>query len=137
MKLAEKLIEEAHIQTIHGGLTLTMTKVRSKYWVPTLRQSVKRVLRICCGCKNLHVKGYPVPQKGLLQVDYTNSDLPFKIRGTDYTGPFLCKSKWKMERKVYLPLFNCSLSRANHLEGLPNQTTQKFIHVLKQLIVRS
>ena len=137
LKLAEKLIEEAQIQTIHGGLTLTMTKVRSKYSVPTLRQSVKRVLRICCGCKKLHVKRYPVPQKGLLQVDYTNSDLPFKIRGTDYTGSFLCKSKWKMERKVYIPLFNCSLSGANHLEGLPNQTTQEFIHVLKQLIVRS
>ena len=50
-KLAENFIEEAHIQTIHGEVTLTTAKVRSKYWVPTLWQLVKRVLRICHGCK--------------------------------------------------------------------------------------
>ena len=71
-KLAE-LIEEAHIQTIHGGVTLIMAKVRSKYWVPTLRQLVKRVLRICYGCKNFHVKSYPAPQKG---------SRPYKLRFT-------------------------------------------------------
>ena len=46
-KLAEKLIEEAHIQTIHGGVQLIMDKIRSKYSVPMLKQLVKRVLRIC------------------------------------------------------------------------------------------
>ena len=46
-KLAEHLTKEAQIQTIYGGMTLTMAKIRSKYWVPTLRQLVKRVLRIC------------------------------------------------------------------------------------------
>ena len=28
---AEKLVEETHILTIHGRLTLTMTKIRSEY----------------------------------------------------------------------------------------------------------
>ena len=37
-KLAEKSIEETRIQTIHEGVTLTMTKIRSKYWFLTLRQ---------------------------------------------------------------------------------------------------
>ena len=123
-KLAETLIEEAHIQTIRGGVKLTMAKIRSKYWVPTLRQLVKKVLRTCYGCKKFHVKSYPVPQKGLLAADRTNLDLPFKIIGTVYAGPFLCKSEGKKERKVYLLLFTCSLSRAIHLEMLPNQTTQ-------------
>ena len=123
-KLVEKLIEEAHIQTIRGGVTLTTAKIRSKYWVPTLRQLVKRVLRIYYGCKKFHVKSYPVPQKMLLAADCTNLDLSFKIIGADYAEPFLCKSKGKKERKVYLLLFTCSLSRAIHLEMLPNQTTQ-------------
>ena len=103
-KLVEKLVEEAHIQTIHGGVTLTMAKVRSKYWVPTLRQLVRRVLRQCCGFKKFHAKSYPVTQKGLLPADRTNLDLPFKIIGTDYAGPFLCKSKRKEKC-----IFNCSL----------------------------
>ena len=55
-----------------------MAKIRSKYWVPTLKQLVKRVLRICYGCKKFDVKSYTVPQKGLLPADRTNLDLPFK-----------------------------------------------------------
>ena len=97
-KLVEKLIEEAHIQTIHGGVTLTVAKARSKNWVSTLRQLVKRVLRICYGRKKFHVKSYPVPQKRLLLTDRTNLDLPFKIIGTGYTRIFLCKSKGKKEK---------------------------------------
>ena len=72
----------------------------------------------------------------MLPADRANLDLPFKIIGTDYAGPFLCKSKGKNERKVYLLLFSCSLPRAIHLEVLPNQTTQEFIHALKRLIAR-
>ena len=92
-----------------------MAKVRSKYRVPTLRQLVKGVLRQCYGCKKFRVKSYPVPQKGLLPADRTNLDLPFKITGTDYAGSFLCKSKGKKERKVYLLLFTLSLFSAVHL----------------------
>ena len=33
-------------------------------------------------------------------------------------------------------LFTCSLTRAVHLEILPNQTTQEFIQALKRLIAR-
>ena len=134
-KLAE-LIEETHMQTIHGRVTLTMAKVRSKYWVPTLRQLVKRVLRICYGCKNFHVKSDPAPQEGLLLVDRTNLDLPVKIIGKDYAVPVWCKSKGKKERKVYRLLFTCSLSRAIHLEVPPNQTTEEFTHALKRLVAR-
>ena len=49
---------------------------------------------------------------------------------------FLCKSKRKKERKLYLLLFTCSLSRAIHLGVLPNQATQEFTHALKRLIAR-
>ena len=60
-KLVGKLVEEAHIQTIHGEMTLIMAKVRSKYRISTLRQLVERVLRQCYKCKEFHVKSYPVP----------------------------------------------------------------------------
>ena len=97
---------------------------------------MKNVLRQCYGCKKFHVKSYPVPQKGLLLADRTNLDLPFKTIGTVYARPFLCKSKGKKERKIYLLLFSCNLSRAIHLEVLLNQTTQEFIHAFKWLIAR-
>ena len=99
--------------------------MKSKYWVPTLRQLVKRVLRICYGCKNFHVKSYAVPQKGLLPADRTNLDLLFKIKGADYE-----------ERKVYFLLFTGSLPSAIHLEVLPDQTSEEFIHATKRLVAK-
>ena len=34
--LAEKIVQEAHIQTIHGGERLTMGNVRKKDWIQIL-----------------------------------------------------------------------------------------------------
>ncbi len=44
-----KLVEQAHLKTIHGGVGMTMAKVRDKYWVPKLRQLVKRLRSGCWG----------------------------------------------------------------------------------------
>ena len=29
-----KLVQQAHLTTLHGGVALTMAKVREAYWVP-------------------------------------------------------------------------------------------------------
>ena len=34
--LAEKIVQEAHMQTIHGGKSLTMGEVKKNYWIPKL-----------------------------------------------------------------------------------------------------
>ena len=36
-----KLTFNAHLSTLHGGVGLTMGKVREKYWVPRLRRLVE------------------------------------------------------------------------------------------------
>ena len=61
-------------------------------------------------------------------------DLPFSVTGRDYAGTFISRTKGKRDIKVYLLLLVCSLTRAVHLEILPNQTTQEFIQVFKRLI---
>ena len=65
--LAEKLVQEAHLQTIHGGVTLTMARIRDQYWIPTLRQLVKRIIKRCYGCKRFNISHYPKPSQGLTQ----------------------------------------------------------------------
>ena len=40
----EKLVSEAHLATLHGGVGLTMARVRESYWVPRLRRLTKQVL---------------------------------------------------------------------------------------------
>ena len=44
---AEKLIFWYHKSTLHGGVVLIITNVRSNYWLPTLRKLAKSVLRKC------------------------------------------------------------------------------------------
>ena len=43
--VAEKMVAEAHISTLHGGVSLTMTKIHEKYWVPRLQRLAKRVVK--------------------------------------------------------------------------------------------
>ena len=139
--LPEKIVEKAHLQTIHRGVTLTMARTRDQYWIPTLRQLAKptlrqRIIKTCYGCKRFNNTHYPKPSQGLIPTDRTKQDLPFSVIGTDYAGPFICMTKEKRDIKVYLLLFTCSLTRAVHLEILPNQTTQEFTQALKGLIAR-
>ena len=49
--LAEKVVARTHSLTLHGGVSLTMTKVRAQYWIPQLRSIVKQVRGKCMGCR--------------------------------------------------------------------------------------
>ena len=113
-----------------------MTRIRTDYWIPTLRQLTKKIIDKCHGCKIFNTKPYPSPIQGQLPKDRTGQNLPFKVIGVDYARPIYCKTKSKKEMKVYTLLFTCSISRPVHLEVLPNQMTGEFIKALKQLIAR-
>ena len=45
------LVHEAHLHTLHGGVVLTMARVRKTFWIPRLRKLVKEVRKRCWGCK--------------------------------------------------------------------------------------
>ena len=50
---SRRVVEEAHLLTLHGGIGITMAKFRSKYWIPRLRRLVRKVCKNCYGCKRL------------------------------------------------------------------------------------
>ena len=58
---AEKLVIHAYLQTLHGGVGLTMARVKECYWVPWLRGLMKRVIRSCYGCKKISNHGISKP----------------------------------------------------------------------------
>ena len=62
--LAEKLIFQTHRNTLHGGVVLTMRKVRSNYWITTLRRLTKSVVRKCYCCKRFNLLPYPGVKPG-------------------------------------------------------------------------
>lgn len=71
--LAEKLVTDAHLQTLHGGVSLTMAKIREKWWVPRLRSTVKTLIRRCNGCKRFHAVAFPAPPPGKLPRERTTA----------------------------------------------------------------
>ena len=82
----------------------------------------ERIIKRCYGYKRFNISHYPKPLQGLITTDRrSKQDLPFSVIGTDYAGPFICKTKGKRDIKVYLFLFTCSLTRAANLVTLPNQ----------------
>ncbi len=134
--LAEKLVTHAHSGTLHGGALLTMTKIREKYWIPRLRRLTKRVIRRCHGCKRFQVKAYADPPTANLPLERTTGSTPFKVIGVDYAGPIRYLNKTKKEKKAYVALYACSLTRAVYLDLLPNQSTEEFLLSLKRFIAR-
>ena len=85
---ARKLVERAHHSTLHGGVGMTMAKIREHYyWIPKLRQLVKRVRTECWGCKRFRAQSNerppppPPPPPGKLPTTRTKGTTPFEVLG--------------------------------------------------------
>ena len=85
-KFTEELVKDAHIQSLHGGVGLTMARARDKYWVARLRQLAKRRIKSCNGCKRFHSKPYAIPPAGKLPQDRTEGHRPFQVIGINYSN---------------------------------------------------
>ena len=134
--LSAKMVMDAHVRTLHGGVGLTMEFIRRDYWIPRLRQLAKKVITRCNGCKRFQARAFASPPEGNLPIDRTEGSRPFQVVGVDYAGPIIYKRKQRQEGKAYILLFACSLTRALYLELLPDQTAEEFLKSLKRFIAR-
>ena len=90
--LARLVVSNAHLSTLHGGTTKVMTHIRTRFWIPSCRSLVRKLVLNCVGCNQFNVK----PQYPLM------GDLPkervvvptkaFESVGIDFAGPFLCRN---------------------------------------------
>ena len=133
---AEKLVQYAHEVTLHGGVGLTMAKVRETHWIPRLRQLTKRVIRRCYGCKRFNLTALANPPPGNLPQDRTEGTSPFQVIGVDYAGPIKYRASRNREGKAYIVLYACSLSRSLYLELTKTMETEEFLSTLKRFIAR-
>ena len=134
--LTDKIVEHCHLQTLHGGVSITMTEVRRNYWVPKLRQRVKSIRHRCHGCKRFHTKAFSQPPSGLLPEDRTKVARPFEIVGVDYAGPIIYRATPKSQGKAYILLIACSLTRGIYIDVVTEMTTEEFMARLKAFIAR-
>ena len=134
---SEKLIQDAHVLTLHGRVGLTMTYIRRDYWIPRLRRLTKKVICGCFGCKRSQAAAFRNPPPGNLPVERTTSSVPFQVMDVDYAGAISYKTSSKRKTgNTYILLFACSLTRAMHLEFLSDQVTEGFIKSFKRFKTR-
>ena len=131
-----KLVEQAHMLTLHGGIGMTMAHIREKYWIPRLRRLARKDIQKCYGCRRFQVKALKQPVPGLLPRDRTEGNRPFQTIGVDFAGPLKYKKTNKCEGKAYVVLYACSLTRAIYIELLTSLSTDELIRSLKQFIAR-
>lgn len=96
----KKLITEAHLKTLHGGIGLTMTEVRQQYWVPRLRRLANKTIKSCKGCSRFQAKAFATPPPGKLPTDRTEGSEAFEIVGVDFAGPIKYRKKKNQEGKA-------------------------------------
>jgi hypothetical protein len=132
----EKLVEDSHLQTLHGGVPLTMTHVRSVYWIPRLRRLAKRIRKSCFGCKRAQAKAYSVPPPGILPTTRTQGENAFEVIGVDFAGPIKYRTPRKTFKKSYVILYTCSLTRGIYLELLPSLEADEFLRSFKTYVAR-
>ena len=81
-----KLVMHAHVQTLHGGVRLTMLKMRDLYWVTRLRRLSEQVIRSCHSCKRFQLAALPNPATGNLPKEGIEASVPFKFVGVDFAA---------------------------------------------------
>ena len=134
--LGLRLVEKAHRETLHGGVGLTMARVRIRYWIPKLRHLVKKVRKRCHGCKRFQTLAYAAPPPGNLPTTRTQGTNPYQVIGVDYAGPIRYRVSKQREGKAYVLLYACSLTRGVYLDLLPSLETAECLRSLKQFIAR-
>ena len=130
------LIREAHKAVAHMGMNATVAEIRRNYWIPQIRQCVRKVLNTCIICKKVQGKSFKAPVVPPLPEFRVKCREPFSITGVDYTGAMSVRSNYNQTGKVYIILFTCPVSRAIHMELVNNLSCHAFLLAFRKFCNR-
>ena len=135
--LTTLIVMDAHRRVLHNGVRETLTELRSTYWLIRGRQFVRKVIHKCLICRKLEGRPFQgVPSPPLPEYRVRRSQ-PFRYTGVDFAGPLYVKqSVISGEQKVWLCLYTCCVTRAVHLDLVPNLSATAFLRSFKRLTSR-
>ena len=82
-------IEKVHTQSLHSGVSQSLSQVRYKLWLPYGRTKVRSVLRNCTACRRYEGGLYRMPVMAPLHKTRVTK---FSRTGLDYLGPMYIKT---------------------------------------------
>ena len=136
-RLTSLIVSDAHSKVLHGGVANTLAKVREKFWIIRGRQLVKKAIKNCAICRRFEGVHYKLSPIADLPDFRTDAAPAFTNVGIDFAGPLYVKDKEQSSsKKAYVVLFSCLVSRALHLEVVPDQSVESFLLALRRFIAR-
>ena len=122
------VVEFYHEKGEHLGLSTSLHQVRAGgFWIPRMRQEVKKILGRCMICKKINGMAFTYPKMTNLPKDRVNLVSPYRHTGVDFSGHLWIKQGNNDATKVYLLIFTCLNIRAVHIEIVPDMSTRSFV----------
>lgn len=137
-KLTKLLIQSEHKATMHGGLALTLQKIRQRFLIINGKTTVNSEIRRCLTCFRLKRK-LATQKMGDFPAYRLRQAIPFTFTGVDYAGYFNIKASIRKNTpyvKKYIALFICLTTRAIHLALDSDLSTTQFLKAFKRFISR-
>ena len=129
-------VRRTHVRVLHNGVKETLAELRSQFWVVKGRSVVKRILHNCCVCRRYEGKSYRVPPPPPLPAFRVREAPPFTSSGVDFAGPLYTKFPGGSQSKVWVALYTCCITRAIHLDLIPDLSASTFIRSFKRFSSR-
>ena len=125
--------EHMHQEGGHLADAATVSKIRSKVWIPKISKLVRFITSHCVPCKKQNKK-LQQQQMGPLPIERLKTSLPFTYISLDFFGPYIVRgeSSKRSRGKVYAVLFNCLYSRAVHVDIAGDYSTEGFLIVMER-----
>jgi len=137
-RLSRLIVQFTHQITLHGGSQLIVRLIRTKYWIPKIKNLVKAVVNPCKIC-TIYKKRLQTQLMGDFPTDRVSFSRAFTYTGIDYAGPFEIKNytgRACLITKGYVCVFVCFSTKAIHLEPTSDLTTEKFLAAFARFVAR-
>ncbi len=133
-EISRLVISYYHERSLHSGVSDTICHVRQRFWIPSIRQQVKSIVRLCTRCRRTGLLTEP-PNPATLPSFRVRGDKAFAVTGIDFAGPFPVRgSSSQPDSKTYICLFTCTTFRAIHLELVEDLTAASFMLAFRSFI---
>lgn len=129
-------VRDSHKRVMHGGVKLTLTQLRSRFWIVQGRQFVRKLLYECVVCRRLGGRPYVAPPPPPLPGFRVKEEPPFTYVGIDFVGSLYVKSLNSPQQKVWICLYTCCVTRALHLDLVTDLTANAFLRSFRRFTAR-
>ncbi|XP_076660151.1 uncharacterized protein LOC143363457 [Halictus rubicundus] len=133
------IILHHHLETLHGGPSITLASLREDLWILRARTTVRSILHRCVRYTREAAK-VPTELMGDLPSMRVNPESrAFTHTGVDYAGPIsvrISSGRGHKAHKAYIAVFICMTTKAVHLELVSDYSSQAFISAFHRFIAR-